>query len=252
MIATQNVLDPRRIGKQNSGFSDADIADIVCLLLPYSDAARAELREMALRTSLHMVEADEAAHPELQAAQGLSHMPQLVGEHAIVLRLSAQCKNPLKGFTFGRSRTNCDIYFGNDPLRRISNIHFRIFYNEYGILMIEDSSSNGTLVDKTILRLKPRKGEKNCDTQRTLTPGSQIKILMVSREDDLHFVVQIPRREGDYEEAFRKNLTRHMDYLKGLRESKVEEDMGKTIIPGPGGHVSQHDALWWYELTDSY
>ncbi|CAN8098763.1 unnamed protein product [Discula destructiva] len=236
--ATQNVLDPRRLGKQNSGFSDADIADIVCLLLPYSDAARAELREMALRTSLHMIEADEAAHPELQPAEGLNHMPRLVGEQAIVLRLSAQTKDPLLGFTFGRSRAHCDICFGNDPLRRLSNIHFRIYYNEYGSLMIEDSSSNGTVIDeKTILRAKERKGEKKCDTKRTLTPGCQVKLLMADREADLHFVVQIPRREGDYEEAFRKNLTRHMNYLRCLRHPAVEEDMGKTITPGPGGHV---------------
>lgn len=197
---------------------------------------------MALRTSMHMVEADEAAHPELQAAEGLSHMPQLVGEHAIVLRLSAQCKDPLLGFTFGRNQSRCDIYFGNDPLRRLSNIHFRIFYNEYGSLMIEDSSMNGTVVDGLALRGKPKPGDKKLSRQRTLVPGSQVQILMAHRDDDLHFVVQIPRREGDYEEAFRKNLTRHMAYLKALRAGEEEDDdLGKTITPGPGGHVSHHD-----------
>lgn len=246
--ATQNVLDPRRLGKQNSGFSDADIADIVCLLLPYSDGARAELREMALRTSLHMVEADEAAHPELQAAEGLSHMPQLVGEHAIVLRLSAQCKDPLLGFTFGRNQSRCDIYFDNDPLRRLSNIHFRIFYNEYGSLMVEDSSMNGTVVDGLALKAKSRPGEKKLSRQRTLVPGSQIRILMAHRDDDLLFVVQIPRREGEHEEAFRKNLTRHMAYLKALREGEADGDLGKTITPGPGGQVSSHN----FSCVDSF
>lgn len=200
---------------------------------------------MALRTSLHMVEADDAAHPELQAAEGLSHMPQLVGEHAIVLRLSAQCKDPLLGFTFGRNQSRCDVYFDNDPLRRLSNIHFRIYYNEYGSLMIEDSSMNGTVVDGVALRAKPRPGDKKHPRQRTLVPGSQVRILMADRDDDLHFVVQIPRREGDYEAAFRKNLTRHMAHLRALRageEEEEEEDLGKTITPGPGGHVSQHSS----------
>lgn len=205
---------------------------------------------MALRTSQHIVEADEAAHPELQAAEGLSHMPQLVGEQAIVLRLSAECKNPLLGFTFGRNPSKCDISFGNDPLRRLSNIHFRIFYNEYGSLMLEDQSSNGTVVDETILRLRVRKGDKKCATTRTLTPGCTIKLLMAEHADDLHFVVQIPRREGDYEEAFRKNLLRHMKYLDGLRNPSVDEDLGKTITPGPGGHVSQNDAAWCYTWTN--
>lgn len=238
--ATQNVLDPRRLGKQNSGFSDDDIADIICLLLPYSDGARAELREMAMRTSQHMVDADEAGHPDLQALEGISHMPQLVGSHAIVLRLSAQIKDPLLGFAFGRNSSKCDVYFANDPNRRLSNIHFRIYLNEYGVLMIEDSSMNGTIVDGTMLKAKEGRGVKpgeKLPKQRTLNPGSQIKILMAEREDDLNFIVQIPRREGDYEEAYRKNRVRYMRRLNALQAEADAGDAGKTITPGPGGHV---------------
>lgn len=243
LTATQNVLDPRRLGKQNSGFSDDDIADIICLLLPYSEGARAELREMALRTSQHMVEADEAAHPDLQALEGISHMPHLVGEHAIVLRLSAPLKDPLLGFAFGRNPSKCDVYFANDPHRRLSNIHFRIYLNEYGVLMVEDSSMNGTIVDGTMLKSKEgrgaRPGDKKLPKQRTLNPGSQVKILMAEREDDLNFIVQIPRREGDYEEAYRKNRIRYMRHLQALRAEADAGDVGKTITPGPGGHVSR-------------
>lgn len=240
-LATQNVLDPRRLGKQNSGFSDDEIADIICLLLPFSEGARAELRDMAMRTSKHMVEADEAAHPDLQTAEGLGPLPHLVGEKAIVLRLSAQVKDPLQGFTFGRNPGRCDVHFDNDPLRRLSNIHFRIFLNEYGVLMLEDCSINGTIVDGVMLRARDGKGGKPGDRklprQRTLQPGSQVKILMAEREDDFQFVVQIPRREGDCEEPYRRNLSRYIRRLQRLRAEHDAGDAGKTITPGPTGHV---------------
>lgn len=190
-----------------------------------------------------MVEADEAAHPDLQALEGMSHMPHLVGEHAIVLRLSAQVKDPLQGFAFGRNNSRCDVYFANDPCRRLSNIHFRIYLNEYGVLMLEDTSMNGTIVDGTMLKARESKGarpgERKPPKQRTLNPGSQVKVLMAEREDDLNFIVQIPRREGDYEEAYRKNRVRYMNRLRALRAEHDDGDVGKTITPGPGGHVSQ-------------
>lgn len=239
--ATQNVLDPRRLGKQNSGFSDDDIADIVCLLLPYSDGARAELREMALRMSQHMVDADDAAHPDLQAAEGLSLMPRLVGEHALVLRLSAPVKDPLRGFTFGRNLARCDVCFQNDPMRRLSNIHFRIYLNDYGVLMLEDSSINGTVVDGTLLKARQgdraKTGEKKLPQRRTINPGSKIQILMHEGPNDLDFIVQIPRREGDYEETYRRNLARYMQRLEEIRAEKEPVDAAKTITAGPGGHV---------------
>ncbi|KAF3762455.1 hypothetical protein M406DRAFT_46303, partial [Cryphonectria parasitica EP155] len=239
--ATQTVLDPRRLGKQNSGFSDDDIADIVCLLLPISEGARAELREMALRTSMHVVDADDAAHPDLQPPEGLSHLPYLVGEQAIILRLSAQVKHPLLGFAFGRNSSTCDIYFANDPRRRLSNIHFRIYFNEYGVLMLEDSSMNGTVVDGAMLKgkegNKAKPDQEKLPKRRTLNPGSQIVILMADRQDDLHFMVQVPRREGDYEEMYRRNLTRYMKRLQQLRAEQGDGDASKTITPGPSGHV---------------
>lgn len=241
LVATQNVVDPRRLGKQNSGFSDDEIADIVCLLLPFSEGARAELREMAMRTSKHMVEADEAAHPDLATAEGLDQLPQLVGEQAIVLRLSASVKDPLAGFTFGRNAMRSDVHFDNDPLRRLSNIHFRIYINEYGVLMIEDCSINGTIIDGTMLRARDSKGlkpgEKKLPRQRTLNSGSQVKILMAERDDDFTFVVHIPPREGDCEVAYRRNLSRYLRRLQRLRAEHDAVDAGKTITPGPTGHV---------------
>lgn len=242
VIATQEVLDPRRLGKQNSGFSDDDIADIICLLLPHSDGARAELRDMALRTSKHIVDADDAAHPNLQSSDSHQQLPTLVGEHAIVLRLSAKVKDPPRGFTFGRNVGRCDVCFQNDPMRRLSNIHFRIHLNAYGVLMLEDSSINGTVVDGTLLKGRigdrPKPADRKLSNQRTINQGSEIKILMVSDLDDLVFMVHIPHREGLYEETYRRNLTRYMKQLKQLGVHDDTVDPSKTITPGPGGHVS--------------
>lgn len=194
---------------------------------------------MAMRTSKHMVEAEEAAHPDLQSAEGVSYLPHLVGEKAIVLRLSSRVKDPLSGFTFGRNAGRCDVYFDNDPLRRLSNIHFRIYLNEYGVLMLEDCSINGTIVDGTMLRAREAKpGEPELPKTRTLNSGSQVKILMADREDDFQFVVQVPRREGDCEEPYRRNLLRYLRRLHRLRAERDAGDAGKTITPGPTGHVS--------------
>ncbi|PSR75728.1 hypothetical protein BD289DRAFT_447468 [Coniella lustricola] len=229
--ATQKVLDPRRIGKQNSGFSDADVADIACILLPSSEAARVPLRELALRASEYTGETSNVEHPGALACEALNHMTHLDGEHAIVVRLSTRFKDPTKGFVFGRSPLRCDVGFNNDKMKRLSNVHFRIYFNDYGVLMLEDLSSNGLHVDG--VNLKRKDSEK--PSRRTINSGSVIRILMESLDEDLHFLVRIPRREGDYEKAFRTNLKRHMDEVQQLRAEA--EEAAKTITPGPAGHV---------------
>lgn len=245
--ATQDVIDPRRLGKQNSGFSDDEFADIICLLIPQSDGARAELREMALLTTQHIVEAEDAAHPNLY------NLARAFGEHYLVLRLSAQVKNPSKGFTFGRN-ARCDFWFQNDPARRLSNIHFRIYLNEYGVLMLEDCSVNGTIVDDTLLKGRP--GEKakaanpKLDKQRTISHGSIIKILMFKNSEDLLFMVHVPHREGGYEETYRQNLARYMSHLRRIRPQDDPVNPTRTITPGPGGHVSEHRSSQDDAVTD--
>ncbi|KAH8884000.1 Pkinase-domain-containing protein [Thozetella sp. PMI_491] len=235
--ATQNVVDPRRLGKQNSGFSDEDVADIICLLIPFSDSARAELARIALQTSAHLARHDDAARVDLDLdfeddAQHFQLMSHDAGEHAIVLRLSAKVKNPRQGFTFGRNHARCDICFTNDPYRRLSNIHFRIYLNDYGVLMLEDTSTNGTLVEDNLLKAKTRNPPG--ETRRTLTSGSKIAILMHKRPADLVFLVRVPRREGEHEEAYRANLVKYMKRLQDLDSA----DANATIVPEPDGPLN--------------
>ncbi|KAK2073613.1 hypothetical protein P8C59_007884 [Phyllachora maydis] len=230
---TQTAFDPRRDGQQNSGFSDDDLSDIICFLVPTSDHARLQLQQVTLNSSLHIVGRKDVEQVKLDYerdddARNFT-LPIALGEHAIVLRLSAEVKNPLAGFTFGRNRARCDIFLRDDPYRRLSNIHFRIYLNEFGVLMLEDSSTNGTVVDEKLLKSKCNNANS---VRRTLTSGSTIKILMHKDSSDLCFMVRIPRREGEHEAAYRRNLVGYMDRLKSLAN-----DAEATIIPGPEGRL---------------
>jgi pSer/pThr/pTyr-binding forkhead associated (FHA) protein len=233
--ATQNALDPRRLGQQNSGFSDEDIADIVCLLYPNSENASLEVQRMAHApeyrhhiTGRYTADAIKADLEQEDSAREFGRT-RGIGDHAIVLRLSSTVKRPQLGFTFGRNSNRCDICFMNDPARRLSNIHFRIYANKHGIVMLEDQSTNGTIVDDVLLKKRDHRGM----TTRTLQSGSTIKIFMEQNVKDLTFIVRIPRREGELEEAYNRNLKA---YLR--RFQNPSEDLDRTIGPGPSGHVS--------------
>ncbi|EQB47206.1 hypothetical protein CGLO_13676 [Colletotrichum gloeosporioides Cg-14] len=239
--ATQNVLDPRRIGKQNSGFSDEDISDIICLLYPHSDFARREIHRIAREHSPHIIvraEAD-AVEPDYEQEDRADQF-QLTppnSEYAVILRLSAQTKDPLNGFLFGRNVTRCDICFANDPMKRLSNVHFRIYVNSYGVVMLEDQSTNGTFVDGTLLRAKSKAPNEKCDTRRVLSHGSKVKILMHHEAHDLEFLVRLPKRQGEYDRAYISKLEEYFDNMERLRQKQNE-----TITPGPGGHVDLFNA----------
>ncbi|KAI1421069.1 hypothetical protein F5Y12DRAFT_770080 [Xylaria sp. FL1777] len=243
--ATQNAFDPRRIGQQNSGFSDQDISDIICLLHPISEAASREVQRIAsspqyachttgrytadaIQSDLHH---EDDAH-EFGRARG-------IGEHALVLRLSSALKDPRQGFTFGRNRARCDICFAFDPNRRLSNIHCRIYVNSHGSVLLEDHSTNGTVVDTKLLRKRPDPNSADPpSTRRTLESGSVIKIVMHENKFDLSFLVRIPRRDGEIEEdAYMRNVEPYLIRLNG-GEGDDDNDVNKTIGPGPSGHVN--------------
>jgi serine/threonine protein kinase len=243
-LATQTVLDPRRLGKQNSGFSDEDLADIICILIPSSEHAQTEVNSLRGQGSIHLVGGGDASEVEEGLAaladddddnSNLGLMPRGRAKYAIALRFSAleKLKDPLQGFVFGRNPNRCDVPLVHDPKRRLSNVQFRIYYNQHRVLMVQDVSTNGTVVDG--LHLK----SSNNRTMRTLNNGSTVRMLMHLGKSDLDFLVRIPRREGQYEQAYRDNLARYMAYLEQLRiqRDQLHPDADATIGPGPGGHV---------------
>lgn len=233
-VATQNIVDPRRRGKQASGFSDDDISDIVCVLHPHSNNARREISRIANEDCPHIFGRDEVDNVDTDfsledKASRFEMAPPGLGSYVIVLRLSAAMKDPNLGFTFGRNAPRCDICFSHDPSRRLSNVHFRIFVNTFGVVMLEDQSTNGTIVDTHLLKSKTR---PPVETQRMLTSGSRVKILMHQEDLDLVFMVRIPRREGAYDKAYRDRLNDYFVRLDALRNKQAR---GTTITPGPAG-----------------
>lgn len=253
--ATQNIIDPRRIGQQNSGFTDEDIADIICILFPYSKNARGEAARLAREGSPYVIGHEDAQNVDVDYTYedyagnfGLSAADPGSGP-AFVLRLSALVKDPLQGFTFGRNPNRCDVCFINDRLRRLSNIHFRIFINEHGVLMLEDQSTNGTVVDDVLLR-KRRPGY-GLSSKRTLNSGTKISVLLQDDACDLVFLVRVPRREGQYDMAYQRNLNAYLRHLAGLTKAKntvTQEAIGANtdgivnLFPAPpvtGGNRRQ-------------
>lgn len=228
------MLDPRRLGKQNSGFSDEDISDIICVLYPHSDSARQEVQRLIGAGCPHIVGKDavDGVEPDYEREDEASRFdcnPTGHGCHAIILRLSAQMKDPAAGFTFGRNSSRCDIVFVNDPLRRVSNIHFRIYVNEYGTVMIEDQSTNGTFVDRHLLTCQPRDASNRPVNKWVLSSGSVVKVFLHAQIRDLTFRVRIPRRDEDYGRVYLAKVDQF--FAKHRLRPALEQQQQKQQLP---------------------
>jgi hypothetical protein len=135
----------------------------------------------------------------------------------IALRISTNLKDPLVGFQFGRNADKCDFPVGaHEPGRRVSNIHFRIYINEHCVIMIEDQSTNGTVVDNTLLKAKEK--ENNMAYKHTLQTGQKIVLTGSNPRDDYTFMVWVPNRSDDAELAYQQNVTRFFLQQKAYRE----------------------------------
>ncbi|CZT00428.1 related to protein kinase RAD53 [Rhynchosporium agropyri] len=210
-VATQLVTDPRRLGQPGSGLNDDQLADIFCILHPATlPACRAAalIRECAPENTIttdHDVRIREKT-TSLDEFNSTQLAQDGLVSCDIALRLTCNLKDPMGGFQFGRNAARCDFVLGrNEPSRRVSNIHFRIYINEYGSLMLEDQSTNGTAVDGVLLRAKDK--ENGLSYRHTLSQGSIITLTMTPPEEDYRFVVRIPHREGEHEDRFQQNLT---------------------------------------------
>lgn len=235
--ATQLILDPRRLGQHASDLSDEDLADIFCILHPVSVPAVKAAALIHQLTPEHTITAEDNVN-----IREKSNDPQDVGTFElaekglkrcdIALRLSAKTKSPLGGFLFGRNQQRCDFILGlDDDVKRVSNIHFRIYINEYGVIMLEDQSTNGTAVDGQLLRAREK--ENNIEYKHTLELGSRIVLHMTPPEEDFRFIVRIPRRDESIEEIYQENLT---NYFMRIQNAVTER---KARAAGNGEPVSK-------------
>lgn len=234
MAATQKVLDPRRLGKNASDLSDEDLSDIFCILHPVSLPA---IRAAALihdLTPQHTITSEGDVN--IREKEG---NPQEIGTFVlatqglvscdIALRLSANLKSPAGGFLFGRNQQRCDFILGrDDQVKRVSNIHFRIYINEYGIIMLEDQSTNGTAVDGNLLRAKEK--ENGMEYRHTLELGSRIILHMTPPEEDFKFIVRIPRRDEATEAIYQQNLTNYCIRIQNAHMERQARAAGRDPV----------------------
>jgi hypothetical protein len=241
------MMDPRRLGHGNSGLNDNDLSDIFCILHPASIPAYKAAALIAKDTPQHTISAERKVKiREKSDGSQLEH--EDVGSHDleaqgivscdIALRLSADPKNLAQGgLLFGRNKLRCDIVLGQeDEVKRVSNVHFRIYVNEYGVIMLEDQSTNGTVVDGNLLRAKDKENGK--DYRHTLGLGSMIILTMTPPEEDFRFIVRIPSRDDESESMYQNNLT---NYFHRQNQAKAEK-RARMVIP------REPVSLAWYLL----
>lgn len=220
---TQPYHDPRRHGA-SSMLGEQDETDIIAILHPTSPSAHHAVSLTAEVASQHILQNDALSQIDEEQVMeegndGLTQRTQAPDGNRsawdIALRFSSKLNDLRHGFYFGRTPTNADIILGGKPHSGISSRQFRIFLNHNGILMLEDTSTNGTVVDNVVLRgdryISPT-GESQPRT--TLHQGALIEVLTSkSRSGDLvRFVVNIPSRDLG-QTKYNQNLTGYLQCI---------------------------------------
>jgi serine/threonine protein kinase len=222
---TQQVVDPRRMGMNNSGLADEDISDVMCILHPCTPASFMLVKETALRSPEHvLVEADHRkmdfqTSPDMGSEQEtfiIDKEGEAQRETAmdLALRFSSKTIQPNVGFVFGRAVGLCDIVISSPAHKRVSNRHFCIYINTSGVLMLQDMSTNGTMVDYRHLKNRPETTEPQ---RHMLNNGSIIQILSPEPDEILKFIVRIPSRESCLEEYTHK----FNDYMRRITAAQA-------------------------------
>lgn len=199
--ATQLEIDPRRLGNHGSGLNAQDLVDVFCILHPASPQAYQVTTNIAQAAPQLTVSTDDADET--------SAIEERVNHRYIALRLSANLKDPLEGFCFGRNPKRCDFVIRQDDMRRISNVHFKIYINRFGSIMLEDTSTNGTVIDNEVLRARNRTNGSGLKYRNVLQHGAVITLLHPP-EGDIKFIVRIPFREEEEQDAYNENVQEHL------------------------------------------
>ncbi|KAF2859626.1 Pkinase-domain-containing protein [Piedraia hortae CBS 480.64] len=218
-----------QVHRDHSDLSNADVADVMCILHPCTPASFKVVAhtavnnpQLVLRKDKYRDMDDGLTQSKLEEQEtfilnsgGPGHILDLV------LRFSAKAMNPSLGFMFGRSPRHCDVVLSTDSNKRVSNLHFAIYSNDAGVLLLQDHSTNGTMVDDVLLKgkFKTAVGPQT----RMLNTGSIIQILSPQADEILKFVVRIPSREGHLAEYTK----RIQEYLK-QREIAMEGPDGQN------------------------
>ncbi|ODH14069.1 CAMK protein kinase [Paracoccidioides brasiliensis] len=237
--STQPYADPRRMGLNNSGLDEQDIPDIICVLHPNSLSAYDAVSATARYGLQHILQRDN-----LEYDSGVPNS----SNRDIALRFSSSVKDMSMGFCFGRNPNRCDVLLARDDSEnKISKVHFRIFLTRDNILMLQDTSTNGTLVDDNFVQ---RDNKFGAPSTQMLVSGSIIHVTNDSIAG-IKFIVRIPPRDG-FERQYTQNVIRYMNRVHNNAckkpgvgrgtPGKVAQHDGFLIVPQQGGQT--HGMHW--------
>lgn len=207
--ATQPYEDPRRVGKTSSEMSEIDTADVICTLHANSTWASTAVRATMLAKPQHILQNDDLDGITEDDLEIYPHLAKRTRE--IALRLSSTVKVPKDGFRFGRNPSVCDILLTDRAKEKlVSNVHFKIYINEQGSLMIQDCSTNGTLINDKHLKSKDKYGRPLEKPGRcVLENGSMISVLVGPEKEEIKFLVRTPDR-GNTQDTYERNLREYL------------------------------------------
>ncbi|CAI6332094.1 unnamed protein product [Periconia digitata] len=247
--ATQKMVDPRRLGQNNSGLVDDDITDVILILHPMTPAAIKIVESMAMHRPEHVLFYDDVMTSFVGDVPNIEEQETIIVDKdgkrvgqsptsplGLALRLSSAplLKSKQAGFVFGRNANSSDIVLGQDSGKRISNQHFRIYFNENGLTMLADISTNGTLVDNVLLKGK----DPRCNSARMVVAGTMITISNTNDAETIRFTVRIPPRGPDakmYEEK------------KRIFVNECAADVTKRVLP-----LQPYQATMRWDGGDAY
>ena len=237
--STQPCTQPQWDDRRSAAYTSPEYDDVICILQPSSTSAHLINKFIWKLSPLYILQyskptltaegKDESDDLEMEVAE--DEEPEEPPNLDIALRTSANVKDPVQGFCFGRDDTKSDILVrtnqGGDY--RISGKHFRIWVNDHGILMLQDTSTNGTFVDDVLIH----------GTSRMLTHGTTIEVITNAERttkavEKARFNVKLPQRRDDA--PYKLNLQHYLIKVKHARE---ERQSPGTLFQKPQVPVTQ-------------
>ena len=249
--STQPLDNRLRIGVHSLTVEDE--ANIICILQPGNPAAFDVLNVVSRATPQHILGYEDNDNLNLNPDDDLEYetlegreakqaqvpvqppfAPQVASDcHEIAFRLTSNIKDPCMGFVFGRDPSKCDIMLDLPAEKnRVSGMHFRIFLNEEGIIMLEDTSTNGTLVDGVLLRYKDPK-TRGTRQMRMIQKGTMIEVVIGPFDQTVKFNVVTPNRDRGGT-AYHANLFKYIEYIKEAnRNALAAKQLPRPRLPLP-------------------
>ena len=232
----------------NSELTLQDETDILCILHPASTSAlkAVELVSESSPQHIHMKHDKEGIFESAYIVGSKNKSQDSESDHSlpsspktraippdIALRMSSVVKDRRMGFVFGRNPKKCDLLIAKDSMR-LSSTHFRIYMNHNSVLMIEDLSTNGTMIDGRLLRgLKSGPENIGVPSTHAVQNGSIIELPVVSHRNEewMRFIVREPQRYNGLA-AYEANLAGYVECIKQEeRRAEVAKRAGCAVPP---------------------